>query len=217
MRTSFWDRMLSYLMPVTKKVESKYTGSAELNLINGKYTLDAANANYSYGSLQRILKAGLQGIEPSNNGSILLLGVAGGSVIETLRKDFGYEGHITGIEIDPAMLQIADAYFDIRSDERTELIEMDAVKYVANAEGSFDLIIVDLFFDDQIPENAYKLVFWENLIRISDERCTILFNTINSTAKDLVSIALHMQNKGWRMHRLKNLEGTNDVYLFISN
>ena len=71
MRLSIWNRVLSYLMPITRKVESNYTKSAELNLINGRYTLDTANANYSYGSLQRILNVGLQNAELASAESIL--------------------------------------------------------------------------------------------------------------------------------------------------
>ena len=53
--------------------------------------LDSKNTNYSYGSLQRILRLGLKNIGfdkivPMDH--ILVLGVAGGSVIKTLVEDF---------------------------------------------------------------------------------------------------------------------------------
>ncbi len=60
------------------------------------------NTNYSFGSLQRALKKGLKyiGYERIRNfESILILGVAGGSVIETLNKEVKFDGKITGVEI----------------------------------------------------------------------------------------------------------------------
>lgn len=56
-------RFLSYIWPITKRIESAVNGTLEITWINGKKILDTKNANYSYGSLQRILKFGLSKIE----------------------------------------------------------------------------------------------------------------------------------------------------------
>ncbi|MBT8393734.1 MAG: spermine synthase, partial [Bacteroidia bacterium] len=106
-------RLLSYIYPITKKVESKYSGTLEITWHNGKKHLNTKNANYSYGSLQKILKFGLQKIDLSNCKDILILGLGGGSVIDTLVKDFEYENHITAIEIDPVIIEIAKEEFNL--------------------------------------------------------------------------------------------------------
>ena len=77
-------KILSYLYPIT--IYNKPSGiskSIEVTLYNGKMLLNTKNTNYSYGSLQAILKKGLLDIgaaEISSMESILILGVAGGSV-----------------------------------------------------------------------------------------------------------------------------------------
>ncbi len=76
---------------MTRKVTSKYSDTLEITWYNGKKHLNTKNANYSYGSLQAILKFGLEKIELKHMNSILLLGLGGGSVIETLRQDFNYQ------------------------------------------------------------------------------------------------------------------------------
>ena len=106
-------RLLSYIYPITKKVESKYNGTLEITWHNGKKYLNTKNANYSYGSLQRILRFGLQKIDISQCENILILGLGAGSVIETLLKELKYENFVTAIEIDPVIIYIAKKEFNI--------------------------------------------------------------------------------------------------------
>ena len=84
-------RLLSFLFPVKiHQKKSVYSKNLEVTWNNGYLVLDSENTNYSFGSLQRVLKKGLKyiGYERIQNfESILVLGVAGGSVIETLKKE----------------------------------------------------------------------------------------------------------------------------------
>ena len=114
-------RLLSYIYPVTKTIESKYSGKLEITWYNGKKHLNSANANYSYGSLQRILKFGLKKINLSRINSVLILGLGGGSVIETLRQDFNYPGQIEAVEIDPVIIDIAKTEFGIEQNETLDV------------------------------------------------------------------------------------------------
>ena len=52
-------RLLSFLFPFTTKYLSKYSGNVEVTLYNGRKVLDTANANYSYGLLQKVLRKSL--------------------------------------------------------------------------------------------------------------------------------------------------------------
>ena len=79
----------------------------EVTWANGELVLDSKNTNYSYGSLQRILRIGLESIgfeTVLKSEHILVLGVAGGSVIKTLSEEIGFKGRITGVEIDSEVL-----------------------------------------------------------------------------------------------------------------
>ncbi len=53
--------------------------------------LSSSHANYSYGALQRVLEYGLKQIDMRDVKNILLLGLGGGSVIETLRRDLEFD------------------------------------------------------------------------------------------------------------------------------
>jgi len=80
------NKLLSFLFPITIfKKNSLVSSSIEITWNNGELVIDSKNTNYSYGSLQRILRKGLLSIGFMNiktMDSILVLGVAGGSVIK---------------------------------------------------------------------------------------------------------------------------------------
>ena len=74
-------KIFSYLIPIKiYEAKSALSKSIEVTWANGELVLDSENANYSYGSLQRILRLGLKNIGFSkivDMSSILVLGVAG--------------------------------------------------------------------------------------------------------------------------------------------
>jgi len=95
------NKILSFLFPINiLKQNSSVSSSLEITWNNGQLVMDSKNTNYSYGSLQRILRRGLQSIgfeNIKNLNSILVLGVAGGSVIKTLVNEINFKGEITGV------------------------------------------------------------------------------------------------------------------------
>ena len=91
-------RILSYLVPVnvfqTKSILSK---NIEITWNKGELVLVSDNTNYSYGTLERVLRAGLKTIgyeKIASMQNILVLGVAGGSVIKLLVNEIQYKGKI---------------------------------------------------------------------------------------------------------------------------
>ena len=88
-------KFLSYLIPIPIEIiPSNVSEQLELTWNNGKLILDTKHTNYSYGNLQKVLRKGLLKIGKENINQmqhILLLGVAGGSVVETLTREFKFE------------------------------------------------------------------------------------------------------------------------------
>src|SRR5690606_33755279 len=79
-------KYLSYILPIKiYQKKSQISKNLEVTWNNGQLVLDSENTNYSFGSLQRILRKGLKYIgfkRIQNFENILVLGVAGGSVIK---------------------------------------------------------------------------------------------------------------------------------------
>lgn len=162
---------------------SDINGKIEINLFDGQKTLDTTSSNYSYGSLQKILHIGLKALTIDNNvKNVLLLGLGGGSVVETLREDFDCEAAIEAVEIDPKMIQIAIRDFNLHRFDPLHIVQADAYDYLKNSNNKrFDLIIVDLFIIDTIPELFTKPDTIALLALHLASGGQLIYNTMNRT------------------------------------
>jgi spermidine synthase len=184
-------KLFSYILPFNiLKQKSNFSKTLEVTWANGELVLDSKNTNYSYGSLQRILRKGLKfiGFERIKNmETILVLGVAGGSVIKTLVNEIQFEGEITGVEIDKAIIEIANAYFHLNQIQNLEIIIDDAFEFVIKTKDKYDLIIIDVFQDTTMPSFLFEKYFIDRLCFILQSKGFILFNTmmLNDKQKQL--------------------------------
>ncbi len=208
-------RLLSYIYPVTKTIESKYSGKLEITWYNGKKHLNSANANYSYGSLQRILKFGLKKIDLSKVNSVLILGLGGGSVIETLRQDFNYSKLIEAVELDPVIIDIAKTEFGIEQNETLKIHCADAYEFVKDHSKTFDLIIVDLYIDLDVPNKFLDFKFWDHILALKNSSGSIIFNAAVKVSKadKIISISNYLKTKVFKVELYDNVNNTNTVII----
>jgi spermidine synthase len=175
-------RLLSFLLPVKiHQKKSVYSKNLEVTWNNGYLVLDSENTNYSYGSLQRVLKKGLKYIgydRIRNFQSILVLGVAGGSVIETLKKEIKFDGQITGVEIDPVVVELATKYFGLGKYNNVSIVIDDAFEFVLKSKEKHDLIIIDIFQDTTMPNFLFEDFFINRINFLLKVNGFILFNTM---------------------------------------
>lgn len=175
-------KIFSYLIPIKiYETKSALSKSIEVTWTNGELVLDSENANYSYGSLQRILRLGLKNIGyekivPMNH--ILVLGVAGGSVIKTLVDEIKYKGKITGVEIDAEIIKIANTYFKLDKVKNLEIVIADAFEFVLKTKTKYDLIIIDIFQDTAMPNFLFETFFTNRVCSLLKNHGFILFNTM---------------------------------------
>jgi len=204
------------LWPFTHTVESQYSGMLEITWINGKKVLDSRNANYSFGTLQKILETGLAEIHINRVNSILVLGVGGGSVIDSLLRKFQFKGIIHGVEIDGKVLEIAEKEFNITNSEKVSLYQEDAFAFVRQSYLSYDLIIVDVFIDDQVPSQFYSSEFCLQLVRILNPQGAIIFNLglqQNVMDKRMEVVEYFQEHPDFQLKFLEKVEGFNSVLI----
>lgn len=183
-------KFFSYFIPINVyKKNSAISKSLEVTWNNGEMVLDSKNTNYSYGSLQRILKKGLKyiGYERIKKfESILILGVAGGSVIKTLVDDVKFKGKITGVELDAEIIEIAKKYFKLDEIKNLELHLDDAFEFVLKTKNNYDLIIIDIFQDTKMPNFLFEDFFINRINFLLNPEGFILFNTMVINEKDRI-------------------------------
>lgn len=195
-------KLFSYLIPLKiHNTKSSLSKSIEVTWTNGELVLDSENTNYSYGSLQRILRLGLKNIGyekiiPMKH--ILVLGVAGGSVIKTLVDEIKYKGKITGVEIDSEIIKIANTYFKLDETENLEIIIDDAFEFVLKTKTKYDLIIIDIFQDTTMPNFLFETFFTNRVCSLLKSHGFILFNTM------LLNDSQNLRNKKYVSEFLKS-------------
>ena len=183
-------KILSFFIPinVTKK-KSTISKSIEVTWNNGQLVLDSQNTNYSYGSLQRILRKGLKyiGFERIKSfENILILGVAGGSVIKTLVDEIKFKGKITGVELDAEIIKIANSFFKLHEIQNLEIIIDDAFEYVLKTKDKYDLIVIDIFQDTTMPNFLFEDFFINRINFLLNINGFILFNTMVINDKEQI-------------------------------
>ncbi|MCY2688590.1 spermidine synthase [Salinimicrobium sp. TH3] len=207
-------KSLSYLWPLTKKLESEYSGSLEVTWINGRKVLDSLNANYSFGALQEVLDLGIAEVRADRDAPVLLLGLGGGSAIHLLRKKYHYYGKITAVEIDPAVIDIAYREFQLGEHEPLEIICTDALEFVKNSSKEFGLIIIDLFLDLDVPVQFFTADFWSDISALLSAEGKLLFNAgINSANEQEIDTLLKNECLGIEFRKKEDVYGSNTLLL----
>ncbi|MGG7035787.1 MAG: spermidine synthase [Flavobacterium sp.] len=213
-------KILSYLIPINVfQKKSVWSKNLEITWNNGQLVLDSKNTNYSYGSLQRILRIGLKEIGFSkieSMNTILVLGVAGGSVIKTLVDETGFKGNITGVEIDSTVIELANEYFQLNEIPNLEIILADAQDYIASCQKKFDLIIIDIFQDKEMPDFLFKSEFINRLAFLVNPDGVVLFNTMILDKNDILrnqEYISHLNSNGFNCIALPKLEQYNELII----
>lgn len=211
-------KLFSYFIPINiYKKKSTISESIEVTWNNGELVIDSKNTNYSYGSLQRILRKGLKyiGFERIRNfNNILLLGVAGGSVIKTLVDEIKFKGEITGVEIDPAMIEVANTYFKLNEIPNLNIVIDDAFEFVLKTKETYDLIIIDVFQDTTMPNFLFEDFFINRINFLLRKNGFILFNTmvINDGNRERNLSYKHKFNNNYSLRMYPKVETHNELF-----
>ncbi|MFM9007695.1 MAG: spermidine synthase [Bacteroidota bacterium] len=163
-------------MRIVRRFHSAHSGWLEILEEDGERVLDTEKANYSYGLLQEILEEGLLHIPFDCIRNVLILGLGGGSVVQSLRSRFGYPGRVMAVDIDPVVIRIALEEFGLAADKQLSVIEADAGAFVTRCTKKFDLIIIDLFIHCEVPSDFYDPPFWLEIHRLLRSDGVFIFN-----------------------------------------
>lgn len=202
-------KLFSYILPINiHKQNSAISKNIEITWANGELVLDSKNTNYSYGSLQRILRKGLKSIGYDRillMENILVLGVAGGSVIKTLSEEIKFKGKITGVEIDSEIIKIANSYFQLDQIPNLEIVIDDAFEFVLKTKEKYDLIIIDIFQDTTMPNFLFEEFFQNRTCYLLKKNGIILFNTMCLSEKENLRNKKYLENVNSELFRARTI------------
>jgi spermidine synthase len=114
---------------------------------------------------------------------VLIVGLGGGTIPRALRQVLP-NVRIDVVEIDPAVVRVASRYFDFSADDKTRVIEADGRVYVKRAlrtEQRYDLIMLDAFDHEYIPEHLLTREFLQEVKSLLAPQGVLAANTFSSS------------------------------------
>lgn len=147
-------RLLSFLWPVRMASSRGRHGPLEVNCENGRLVMNSASANQSFGGLHRVWQRGFRAVRLRERkvDRVLLLGLGAGSVVSILRGELGIKAAIVAVDDDAEMLRLAREHFGLGTWADLEVVQDDAFRALDRIAGPFDLIAVDLFIEQDVPQ-----------------------------------------------------------------
>ena len=165
---------------VLEKAHSDISPGLEVVRLGDSKHLNALNTNYSYGGLHRVFQKAFKKlpVEDKDIRKALILGFGAGSVAAIIREELKIPCHITGVDADPVVLSLAGKYFNISRFDNLDLLEEDAMAFIESCTTMFDLIVVDVYVDFEVPEQCESQEFVDELYRCLSPGGIILFNKL---------------------------------------
>lgn len=188
MKQALWKRLLSYVFEQhIESTSSEHNPHLYVSLVKGRYQLCTANAIYSYEDLYDNFTEAFKQIDldafPVKR--VLVLGFGLASVPLILEKRHAKDYEYIGIEIDEEVIYLASKYVIPSLSSPIQLIAADAFHYVPQCQESFDMVIVDLFLDDLIPERFEQEDFLEQLKQLIKPSGMLLYNRLAYNEGDI--------------------------------
>jgi spermidine synthase len=155
---------------ILEEQKSKYNGDLKVvrSLGLGTY-IQSDGLTQSGGIVESIWKSTLRKIKSAKTqiNDCLILGLGGGTVVKLIRK-YWPEANITGVDIDPVIVELGRKYLGLKKDDVNIKIG-DASKFTKE---KYDLVIVDLYNGYNFPkkfedENFLKSLTKNNLVIIN--------------------------------------------------
>lgn len=186
-KANFWHRIGSYLSEISlEQSGSAHNEYLEVLLKNGRYQLCTENAIYSYDDRYDNFRLAFEKIhiKERNIQDSLLLGLGLGSIPYLLENTFGCSFPMTAVEIDEEVIYLAEKYVLRNLHLPIRSICTDASHFLKIDHQSYDLICMDVFKDDFIPEPFQQKLFLEDIQQRLRPNGIFLYNHLAVTNKD---------------------------------
>lgn len=193
-----WQKLLSYLFELhIETTSSDYHEALHVSYSRGRYQLSTENAIYSFGDLYANYFRAFEQINLDNRKveKVLILGFGLGSIPMMLEQHFNKKYHYTAVEIDEEILYLAHKYVTHELTSPIETICTDAAFFVQQCDAVFDIVCVDLFLDDIIPDNFQKQTFLKNVKNLIAPNGILLYNRLALTDADKTKSEAFLKNE----------------------
>lgn len=173
---------LSYLwdQPL-ETVDSFYNNELEVCLSRGRLQLNTPLVTYSHQDLYNTFYKSFKkiNIRKKQLKKVLVLGFGLGSVPFMLENSFQQNAHYIAVEIDEAVVSLAKKYVTQDLLAKIDIYCADAHDFVLQTTDKYDLIAMDVFIDQYIPNKFRTPRFLRKLKKCLHKQGYLLYNTLN--------------------------------------
>jgi len=109
-----------------------------------------------------------------------VLFVGGGGFSGPKRFLSEYNATVDVVEIDPAVVDVAETYFGVRESDRLQIHTMDGRKYLEQTNHTYDVIVLDAYRADRVPYHLTTVEFLDLVHGRLDDDGVVVANIISA-------------------------------------
>jgi spermidine synthase len=165
---------------VLAKVESPINGDIEVVKQFGEISITAGGLTQSGEPIKYVWGKTVGKIPRNFSGKVLILGLGSGTLAYLLYKRCR-NLKITGIEIDPLMVELGKKYLDLGKIKDLIVNIHDAADFCNKQiilESKYDYIFVDVYVGGKIPKQMDSEKFYKNLSKLIERQGRIFINRL---------------------------------------
>ena len=147
--------------------------------------------------------------------SCLVLGLGGGSIPRMLIKARPHI-NIEAVEIDPAVVELAERYFDIHALPRCTVRREDAADFLRHCTSQYGVVIVDTYLGEQFPDQCATREFIENARRCLKNDGVLVLNWLSGNKQKRVDLLKTIEWTVGPVWQLPCLKSGNVLYFAAS-
>ncbi len=185
MKQPLYKKLFSYLRDVhIESTSSDYNEVLDLYLVKGRYQLCTENAIYSYADKYDNFATVFEKMDLSKIDNVLILGLGLASIPYIFEHLHDKKYSYTGVEIDDEVIYLASKYVldELKSD--VEVVQTDAFTFMCVNETKYDLICMDVFESDVIPEELETEDYLEMISESLSKDGLLIYNRLYSMDHD---------------------------------
>jgi SAM-dependent methyltransferase len=162
-----------------KKVNSPINGelTVKWDLLSG-YQIMGGGLWQVGGPVETVWKAGMKEIKKRGLDlkDALILGVGGGTTAKLIRENWP-DANITGIDIDPLIIQLGEEYLGLKK-LNVNLVVSDAFVWTKKNNETFDVVCIDTYVGDTFPPQFASVEFLKQVKSSVRKDGVAIFNRI---------------------------------------